>query len=42
MALGIPIAFVYSVIPLAGSLIVIYSLAAFAAGAEAETAGEVN
>ena len=40
--LGLPISFVYSVIPLTGVLIVIYSIAAFPEAPHADVAGEVD
>ena len=40
--LGLPISFVYSVIPLTGLLIVIYSIAAFGTLPDTDTAGEVD
>lgn len=41
-ALALPIAFVYSVIPLTGLIIVIYSIAAFGEVPEADVAGEYD
>ena len=40
--LGLPISFVYSVIPLTGILIVIYSVAGFSEEPHADVAGEVD
>ena len=41
-ALELPIAIVYSVIPLTGLLVVLYSLAAFAETPAADVAGEID
>ena len=40
--LGLPISFVYSVIPITGLLVVIYSAAAFSTLPEADVAGEID